>query len=361
MIILLILIKQGIKFQLRDKNWIIFNIVFPIVLLLMTSYFMKNNFGTDNTSFDTIAVGVSSENPESSLLSAMKSIEQGTDIQLKEISSTAKGKELLQKGELQVLLVLKDKDVYVYGRDEDYAENIYVTSLVENVSSSLLVPKTDIHYQQSESEYTMNYIDVSFSSSDYYGVVIITMMILYVMIVPLCLFSYDYDNQIIQRICMTGFNQKQYFFARIISSFILELIIIVPIFLFTIFVLKTNLGNHFVILGLSILLTILLAVLIGTVLYKKLKSYEKCLLIVQTLIIPVWSFLGGSYIKLNTDNAIINTILWMSPLRWLNQGIFREVYVDDCSILIQYSLIVSGVIVLLGIVLIISDRRRKEK
>lgn len=352
------LIKQGIKFQLRDKNWLIFNLVFPIMLLVMTSYFMANTFGNGNSDFDQLNIGICSATEDSSLEDAIASAAGTVSLDFTEPENVKAGKKLLESKDIQVLLVQEEDAIHIYATDENYAERTYITSVLENVLSiskvqQMVVTGGSIRMPEVEK------IDNSFSSSDYYGVVIITMMILYVMIVPLCLFSYDRDHQVVQRICMTGFKLGNYYIARIISSFLLELIIIVPIFLFTCVVLKTNWGQHFGIIGLSILLTILMAVVIGTVLYSILKDYEKSLLIIQTAIIPVWSFLGGSYIKLTSDNPVVNAILWLSPLRWLNQGIFRAVYIEDFSILTAYSYIAVGVTVVFSLFLVLQNRRRE--
>lgn len=354
------LIKQGIKFQLRDKNWLIFNLVFPIMLLVMTSYFMANTFGNGNGDFDQLSIGICSATEDSSLEDDIFSAVGTVSLDFTETEDVKEGKKLLESKDIQVLLVQEEDAIHIYATDENYAERTYITSVLENVLNFSMVQQMAVSGSGSIQMPEVEKIDNSFSSSDYYGVVIITMMILYVMIVPLCLFSYDREHQVVQRICMTGFKLGNYYIARIISSFLLELIIIVPVFLFTCVVLRTNWGQHLGIIGLSILLTILMAVVIGTVLYSILKDYEKSLLIIQTAIIPVWSFLGGSYIKLNSDNPIVNAVLWLSPLRWLNQGIFRAVYIEDFSVLTTYSYIAVGVTVVCSMFLVLQNRRREN-
>ena len=51
-----------------------------------------------------------------------------------------------------------------------------------------------------------------------------------------------------------------------------------------------------------------MAVFLGMLVYSLLQNYEKSLIVIQTLIIPVWSFLGGGYIKLQSENPILQSL-----------------------------------------------------
>lgn len=304
---------------------------------------------------EEVSIGIYAEESEAELNGTMLAAHSPVTVEVEEVESERTGKKKLEEEEFQVFVVQKSDEIFVYALDEAYAEKTYVLALLENISAGLEAQDMGVDGRMPLG-LSVEEVENDFASWDYYGVVIVTMMILYVMIVPLCLFSYDFDHQVVQRICITGFKLSHYYIARIVSSLILEIIIIAPIFLFTYFVLGTNWGDQIVFIGLSLILTALMAVMLGTLIYSIVKNYEKSLILIQTTIIPLWSILGGNYIRLNSENAVINTILWTSPLRWLNQGIFRAVYIDELSTLLAYSGGALIVIVISGAILILKNK-----
>ncbi len=349
------LIRQGIKFQIRDRKWLLFNLLFPILLLVMTSYFMAETFSGGGAEVGKIRLAVCSE--EGQNFGQMANLSQGdVELSVYRVNGLEEGKEELRQGNCSVFLWSSGGNIAVYADRDAYAEKTYVISLLDLAAGDSSI--RDMGIEAAPEEIPVQEVHQDFTAADYYGVVIITMMVLYVMIVPLSLCSYDTEHQIIERIGISPVSRPAYYTARILSSIFLEIMIIAPILLFSILVLGANWGSHEVLAGLGLLLTIVMAVFLGMLVYSLLQNYEKSLIVIQTLIIPVWSFLGGGYIKLQSENPILQSVLLLSPIRWLNQGLFRTIYADDTRMLCQYLGIAAGITAVCAVLLVIRTHRR---
>jgi ABC-2 type transport system permease protein len=73
-----------------------------------------------------------------------------------------------------------------------------------------------------------------------------------------------------------------------------------------------------------------------------LKQRGKIDLLMAVVFIPVLSFLGGSYSPFTFEfKTVLQKITLLSPLRWVNLGIFRHLYNDDNSVLIASILLLT--------------------
>ena len=81
--------------------------------------------------------------------------------------------------------------------------------------------------------------------------------------------------------------------------------------------------------------------------------------ILQNIIIPVLTFLGGGYVAIDGElKGLFNIITKISPLRWFNSSIFRYIYSGDNSVLKNWLLF--GGITLVAVIIIIELLSIKE-
>lgn len=111
-----------------------------------------------------------------------------------------------------------------------------------------------------------------------------------------------------------------------------------------------------------VLAAALMMVTLGTFVGYAVKQRDRASLFIQGLIIPVFSFLGGSYISLPLEmDGILNLVTNISPLRWLNKGIFKAAYEGNFYCL-NVSLVISiTVTIILFCCLYICIRREKRE
>ena len=114
------LIRQGIKFQIRDRKWLLFNLLFPILLLVMTSYFMAETFSGGGAEVGKIRLAVCSE--EGQNFGQMANLSQGdVELSVYRVNGLEEGKEELRKGNCSVFLWSSGGNIAVYADRDAYA------------------------------------------------------------------------------------------------------------------------------------------------------------------------------------------------------------------------------------------------
>lgn len=351
------LIIQGVKYQLSDRKWVIFNIIFPIVLIALLGYFMTNVFGGEFLDdYDEIRILMVSNSQKTQYIGELLE-DNFEEAVINREDSFEVGKKKILEGEFDVLLYFDKDEIQVYSTNEYINKKNIVILNINSIINMTQVPHLVIVEGLLENK--SQGIEYSLNSFDYYGVVVLTMMSLYVMIVPLSIFTYDNENNIKERILMTGYSDFEYYTSRMISAIIVQILIIFPIFIITIIGFNTNWGEHPMRIFSYFIINIIMAVSIGTFIYENFKNYEKSLMIIQTVIIPLLSFLGGSYLKISSNNRIINGILNFSPLRWLNQGIMEAIYIGRYETINKFFIIALSVTGLFLVLFILQCRSRR--
>ena len=116
--------------------------------------------------------------------------------------------------------------------------------------------------------------------------------------------------------------------------------------------LNINYGSNPIIFPLAVIPFLILVNGIGIIIPAIFKEEETTGTIINNVITPILTFLGGGYVALGEDlGGLLNIITNISPLRWFNRSIFRYVYSGDSSILKLWLTI--GVVALIAFVLVI--------
>ncbi|MGL4772604.1 MAG: ABC transporter permease, partial [Clostridium sp.] len=288
------------------------------------------------------------------------------------IDNVDEGKDKVQI-ERSIFINVSNNDIEVYSSDKNTSQAAILITSMKSVNNSITVVKEMFKVNPKVAmEATSSYDDelnipVEYlsknkapSSFDYYGVVEITMMILYVMVFALSELDGERKSNVKERICLVDNNRFKYYSSKIIASFILSVIILLPGFLFSLFVLDTNWGSNPLISLMYVFTFAFMTCTVGTMIGIIVKDFEKSMSLIQGLIIPVVSFLGGSYLAFGDDiKGIFQYITYLSPLRWLNRGLFKMIYSGDYNPL-NYTLILNAIIVAIAFLVIYRVSRKEE-
>ncbi len=368
-------IVEGLKFNLRQKKWVLFNALFPIFLMVLLGV-MLSNTNSINSENEVINICYYNESGKDEIINEIKdNVFNYEDFSIKEVSSVKEGKTKVEN-EREIFLLLKDESIETYYSEKSVSEGATVLSYLKSFSDTYasinelyMVDVDKASHIISSEEFMNDSIDVKFikeedapNSYQYYGIVEVTMMMLYVTLFPIGLLGLEKSSGIKDRIILTGLSDFKYFIGRIISSLILSIIIITPGFLFSLFKLKSNWGDNPLITFMYLIAAALMMVTLGTFVGYAVKQRDRAALFLQGLIIPVFSFLGGSYISLPLEmDGIFNLVTNISPLRWLNKGIFKAAY-EGSYYCLNVSLVISiTVTITLFYCLYICIRREKRE
>jgi ABC-2 type transport system permease protein len=173
------------------------------------------------------------------------------------------------------------------------------------------------------------------TSFDYYGVAELTLMILYLMMIPLTDIFRDKDTKIKNRMRLAGVTNLKYYTGSLIAYTLIAIVAYIPAFLVTIYAYDVNWGQYPILTYLYLLIFCIFSIIMGMFFAVFIKSRGKIDILMAVVFIPVLSFLGGSYSPFSFEfKTVLEKITMLSPLRWVNLGIFRHLYNNDDTVLV---------------------------
>lgn len=370
------IIKQGIRCSLRQRKWILFNMFFPIFLMLLVGTILSSTFKESNITIDKINISYFDSGTEDvkNIFEVLKNSDNDFELEFKKVNNIEEGKDNVRK-ERHIFVYLDNEKIKVYYSDYStklggiILSNLRVITKGNNTVTELYrvnavkareIIENNPYYEEVKVETISQ--DKAPNSYQYYGVVEVSMMSLYVALFPLGLMAYDKRKDMKSRINLAGISDFTYYSSRIISSWMLSVIISLPGFLFSIFALNTNWGEYPIITFIYFSALTFMIVTLGTVVGAIMKQADKASMVLQSVIIPIISFLGGAYIAIPDDlNGIFSIVSYLSPLRWFNKGVFKLAYSGDWTFL-NTSLAISivGTVILIGILTIVCKKEEKR-
>src|SRR3712207_1341939 len=207
--------------------------------------------------------------------------------------------------------------------------NIYVDNAKTYDSIASLYPeaisnikKRKIDYIASSSVQTSK----GMSSADYYAISMFTMITFYSIMSAMNLVLSDRQQGVASRIYLTGVSNSAILLGKLIGGMLATAVQLTLLYVFTRFVLRVNWGtNDWQIIGVTASL-VYLSVAIGIGLATGIRN-QSFLTVASNAVIPIFAFLGGSYIPLSTLNsALINQLSNISPIKWVNDSLFYLIF-----------------------------------
>ncbi|MBN2558647.1 MAG: ABC transporter permease [Clostridia bacterium] len=164
-------------------------------------------------------------------------------------------------------------------------------------------------------------------SMDYYGVTISTMFIFYGLIFLGTYFAGNKVNKTADRISTSPASMTLYQWGTAAGSVALISMQSLLVVTLGILVFKIYWGGELGISLLVILAEIIMVSAIGTILGIMLKN-ENMIAGISQIVIPAIVFLGDGYVQLG-DSGALSVIKKLSPMYWINHGIFDAVYLHE--------------------------------
>ncbi|MCD3461881.1 SagG family ABC transporter permease subunit [Streptococcus equi] len=335
------LIKKESLQIFRDRTALLMMVVFPILMILILSFAFKSSFNTAAT-VPKLTVRYQLEGKETeyqkNFITFLKLLNKELHLEAKETKDIAKAKQKVSEGALTAALEVKsDQNIEVTTNsiNQQNADlinmlvNIYVDNAKTYDSIASLYPeaisnikKRKIDYIASSSVQTSK----GMSSADYYAISMFTMITFYSIMSAMNLVLSDRQQGVASRIYLTGVSNSAILLGKLIGGMLATAVQLTILYVFTRFVLRVNWGtNDWQIIGVTASL-VYLSVAIGIGLATGIRN-QSFLTVASNAVIPIFAFLGGSYIPLSTLNsALINQLSNISPIKWVNDSLFYLIF-----------------------------------
>lgn len=335
------LIKKESLQIFRDRTALLMMVVFPILMILILSFAFKSSFNTAAT-VPKLTVRYQLEGKETeyqkNFITFLKLLNKELYLEAKETKDIAKAKQKVSEGALTAALEVKsDQNIEVTTNsiNQQNADlinmlvNIYVDNAKTYDSIASLYPeaisnikKRKIDYIASSSVQTSK----GMSSADYYAISMFTMITFYSIMSAMNLVLSDRQQGVASRIYLTGVSNSAILLGKLIGGMLVTAVQLTILYVFTRFVLRVNWGtNDWQIIGVTASL-VYLSVAIGIGLATGIRN-QSFLTVASNAVIPIFAFLGGSYIPLSTLNsALINQLSNISPIKWVNDSLFYLIF-----------------------------------
>lgn len=375
------IIKATILNCIRDRKNLIFMIFFPLFLVFLigsatSNYFDKEN---NNVAIEDLSIYYIDEGDEktkevfNTFIDVVKGSKDLENIELKEISNIDEGKKEVRVNRA-ILLYLKNNNIEMYSNNNSSIRASIVYQIIESISDryNAITEVYTINPLKAEeiinSDNTFNFIEEenipyeqSPSSMDYYGVAEIGLMLFYFVSYPLFNLKHDKKNNIKDRIKLSGISTSKYYLASFIGFFIFSYGVSLITYILSNILFDVNYGNNLLIMPLAMIPFLIIVNALGTIIPIISSDDKVAVTILQNIVIPVLCFLGGGYMAMYGDmKGIFNIITKISPLRWFNNSIFRYIYSNDNSLLINW-LTFGGITLVVTVIIIYLITRREDK
>ena len=358
------------KRTVRDKMFTLIMLVFPFLLIwVLGSAFSGIMGGGDEVSEPVIHASIIYTITEDSQMSDLFE-EHMTDVNeyfsMKRFDDQEEGKNRIKYHEYDAYVIVGVDKIVVY-KNSYYNFNasmgeLIIKAFADDYNLMYEIANTDPAALTRAGEVTGSGFteEVSFDrertpgSMDYYGASMSTMFIFYGMIFLGTYFAGNRLNKTEGRIKASPANILSYQWGTALGNVVLMMLQAVFIIGAGLIVFKVYWGDALGIGLLVILAETLMVSAMGTVLGLTMKN-EGAIAGISQILIPAIVFLGDGYVKIG-GGGTIQAIKKISPMYWINHGIFDAIYLNEhrtayisIAISLGVAIVCTAVIVLLNV------------
>jgi len=369
------IVIKDIKHNLKNKRAMMMMVLFPIVLMSILGIALSGVFEGEKINLNTKVIYSSTGN--GNLQKAFEGFEgrlKNIGVQFLKTDSEHEGINSVKNAAYSAYIKIDESANKLTFYKNDRFD--FSAGLVESALGSF-VEKYNLYYEIGKvNPAALNEIVSSKTNSelvktvglekkreprakDYYAVTMLTLIILYSSMTA----SYAITNERIRktynRVLISPLKRHEFFIGKLLGSVLLTLLQMLIVILFSKYVLNAYLGDNLLIYGVIILSEIIMAVSLGQGAAFLMKN-DTAVNGLLNSIIPIIVLLGGGYFPLEQFNSnILTTIAKISPVKWINDALFKVIYGND------YSKVLPAILVNLTVALIFlmlaSIKYREEK
>ncbi|MGL4656348.1 MAG: ABC transporter permease [Sarcina sp.] len=366
------IIKQVILKNLRSPGYLIFSAIFPIILTLVIGTLMNGVMDT-SVELDSKTVYYLDNGTEenSKMLDDIVKNMEVDKFKFTEIDNKESGLDKVEKNE-DVFINLDGESIDIYTGSKDKFYYHYIKSFLNSFDKrgeaiELSINENPVIAQEILDDTEFDSVEKEILTgkqspigTDYYAITNIVMMAMYLMCFSIEGYDYDRKKGILDRIRLSGTSNLKYIVSSTVGYFLLSFLITAPGILFSKYIMGVNWGDNMLVTYVGIQTLALISISIGTVLAFVTEEKDKVFALVQALVLPILSFLGGVYVPINAaDGSTLDKILHISPIRIFSEGVFDNIYLGETESLIRATIL--GIVAVVILIIIAAKLVNKKK
>ncbi len=378
--------KYSLKTLLRNKTLIFWTLAFPIIMAILFNLAFSNIENSEK--FDAINIAVVKTSLNENFKTALDNLSNNENKIFNTIyTDTEKAKEMLKDEKISGYLENENEEIKITVNKSGINETIirYVIDEVNSTNKIITdLSKEKIEENIKNGEFNINYENIyqeviklvqnnetnikditssklSYTMIEYYT--LIAMTALYGGALSMFITNYKIANinSVGKRTTISPIKKGSMLISSLLASFIIEIICLALLFLFTIFILKIDYGNN---LGLIILLGFIgsfAGLTLGVAISTTIKAGENAkigILIAITMLFCFLSGMMGITMKYTIDKniPILNII---NPANMITDGLYSLYYYDTYN---RYFFNLVSLLVFSLIMILISNKElRRQK
>jgi ABC-2 type transport system permease protein len=333
-------------------------VLFPIVLIIILGAAFSGAF--DSTiklgDVNVLYTVQSGKYLEDSFKSFTKELEGEMGITFVETSNIDEGMESVRNTKYYCYIQLTNnpEEIKVY-KNERYRGVAGLVQSMMNVFAERYSAIAEIYKQNPSivgkilSDQSMDFVRTESldkkrqpSSLDYYAVSMLTLILMYASLTGLWGVKGEQNLKTGSRILFSPVRKSEYLLGKVLGGILVTLVQACLIILFSKFILKAYWGTDILTIMLLVVAQSIMAISIGTGIAFLIRNDGAASGVLNS-IIPVVVFFGGGYTPLENMGPGIMKLSVVSPVRWMNDAIFRVIYNND------YSLVLTALLVNLAV------------
>lgn len=363
---------KEIKQNIRDRRTFVFMLAFPIVLMLILGTALSNAFNHKISVNDIQVLYKSTAGPAiSASFDAFTKETAKSGIHFKKISRHTDGKKAVKENNAAAFVEISDKDIKLYGNNRSsiemsivqgmlkaYVEKYNIATAVSSVDvSKLRAVMTSMPENNFITEKPLQEVKQQ-SSMDYYGMVMTTMIALYSAIYASTLLRSERTRNTALRLMAAPVSKGEIFLGKILGCLLINGLTLMAVMAFSHFVFKADWGTHIGMVIVILLSEVFLAVSFGLGISYIAKTPDASRMIIM-IVLQLSAFFGGAYFKIDHAAGVLNFVINLSPLTWVNQAITKMIYMNDLSAAVPVISLNLGIAILFLGFSIVSFQRRE--
>lgn len=347
---ILSIIEQEIKRSFRQINVLIIMTLLPIFLILILGLVFDGLLGNNAPSIGDMVVYRMTIGEESLLT-------ENVDVLMNEVLGADDSNEYLQTDDQEgTIELLKNAEITCFVVvDETIPEiHIYKNSLY-NTESSLLEgvlgtfisrynaiteivkvnPAAMSVINDETGEYTQSRsldAEKTPNAMDYYGIVEVTLFVLYGVMTPFYGVFADRTSGVSDRILSSSIKKRDYFLGKFFASILITVLQMGIVIFFSSEIMGASWGGR-PLLPFLLVFTEILAVTSVGLSFGLTSKNENAAQTVIHLMISIFGFFGGAYVSLYDMGFLGEIGKYFSVLWWNNNAIMNYIYLDETRIM----------------------------
>lgn len=335
---------KELRLYLREKEFYIMMILFPIALIFVLGTALGGNSGETNV-FGCRAVYYSSD--QGQLSTSFQHFNESLDkemLVINKVDDIEKGMKEIEYGEAAAFIIIDNKNnsIEVLKNSAYDFEGNFVEGMIRAFSEKLeLMIYTKGREISQETFTTSKGLDGKDDARaiDYYGITMLTMILTYLISYMTSSVVFEKRRGTQKRINAAGVSGIKLYFGYLIAGIVLAAVQITSIMGVAIYGFKVNYGDNFgytiAIIAIQAVLMISIGLYIGVT-----ADHKKPLGNMTNMIIPLMVFLGGGYFPLsNMGLEFLEKVAYISPIKWINTSLFNSIYGSGSQELMKVAIV----------------------